>query len=102
MISTTGEDQTCMTWTAPLHSDAFEMVQEVSRHRLAVTCVDWQVMKPGLGSVLACCSDDKVVRAFKFEPETRVCEVFVEFDFSFLNEFFTLTYMCLEKVVSCK
>ena len=99
LVATTSEDQTCKTWSLAANSASFSPLQEVSKHQLAATCVDWQVMKPGLGSVVACCSDDKLARAFRFSPEDQQCTLLAEVDFSFLHEFFTLTYLALEKVV---
>lgn len=63
-----------------------------------MTCVDWQLMHPDLGNVIGCCSDDKRIRAFRFDPEQMTFEKILEFDFSFIPEFFTLTYMALDKV----
>ncbi len=100
LVATTSEDQTCKIWSLTNNSTDFNCLQEVSKHRLAATCVDWQVMKPGLGNVLACCSDDKIARAFSFNAEDKKCTLIAEVDFSFLNEFFTLTYLALERVVS--
>mgnify|MGYP000393768503 CR=1 FL=1 len=54
-------------------------------------------MGPSLGNIVACCSDDKVIRAFKYDISTGKAELHSQFDFSFLNEFFTLTYMALER-----
>lgn len=100
LIATTSEDQSCKIWRINFQSNEYEMITELCKHDLAVTCVDWQLMHPDLGNVVGCCSDDKRIRAFKFDLSTQTFEKIMEFDFSFIPEFFTLTYMALEKVNS--
>ena len=102
MLATTSEDQSCKVWKINFESNGYELITELCKHDLAVTCVDWQLMHPALGNVVACCSDDKKIRAFKFHPDSQQFTKISEFDFSFIPEFFTLTYMALEKVSVCK
>ena len=54
-------------------------------------------MHPSLGNIVACCSDDKRIKAFKYDKSTVQFSSITDFDFSFIPEFFTLTYMALEK-----
>lgn len=97
LVATTSEDQTCKIWLIKPHSTEFTLIKEIAKHDLAVTCVDWQLMHPELGNVVACCSDDKRIRAFRFTPGSMQFEKIVDFSFSFVPEFFTLTYMALEQ-----
>lgn len=97
LVATTSEDQTCKIWLLKPQSTEYTLIKEISKHKLAVTCVDWQIMHPDLGNIVACCSDDKRIRAFKFTPSSMEFEKIVDFDFSFIPEFFTLTYMALEQ-----
>lgn len=98
MLATTSEDQSCKVWKINFQTNEYQLISEICKHDLAVTCVDWQLMHPELGNVIACCSDDKKFRAFRFEPSAMAFEKIAEFDFSFIPEFFTLTYMGLERV----
>lgn len=96
MIATTSEDQTCKLWRIIHHTNQYELVSEISKHSLAVTSVDWQLMSPELGNVVACCSDDQVFRAFRYTDDKHI-DLISELNFSYLKEFFTLTYLGLEK-----
>lgn len=97
MICTTSEDQTAKIWSI-LSPHKPHLIQELKRHKLAITSVDWKKMK-NLGKVLAVCSDDKIIRVYKEETGSNEYKIFCELDISFIQGFFTLTYLSLENVI---
>lgn len=109
-IITCSEDQTSVIWQLgyPENRDDSNQKlhvlnkQQLKKHNLAVTSVDWKVMCSKLGSheqtYVADCSDDKVINVYKFSNKENIndYESVVSLDMSFKNEWFTLTYLCLE------
>jgi len=93
MFASCSEDQCCKIW---------EMTQRkpkelaiLTGHTKAVTCVDWQETE--LGFILATCSDDRTMRIYEWIEEKREMQFKMEIVIDFVKEWFTLTYMGLEK-----
>ena len=91
MFATCSEDQTCKIWemgqTKPTELGILK------GHTKAITCVDWQ--ETAIGFTFATCSDDRSIRIYEWkEGKMELVEVVV---IDFVKEWFTLTYMALEK-----
>ncbi len=85
------EDQTALIWSFSEGKPTIR--QKLSGHTKAVTSVDWQIME--IGEILATCSDDRKIRIYELKGKNF--ELREEVYIDFVKEWFTLTYIALEK-----
>lgn len=96
-MCTSSEDQTIRVWNINYSDDKYaeKLIKVIKDNKLAVTCLDWNIMKLAEQNkeVLISCSDDKTVNIYDtMDNFNNIYKI----DFSKnINGFFTLTYISL-------
>ena len=70
------------------------LITELKGHTLAVTSVDWKLMKDGREYFVSC-SDDDFVRVY--DPKEDRFDLLFTLNTKFIKDWHTLTYLSLEE-----
>mmetsp|Transcript_10610 Transcript_10610/g.15935 ORF Transcript_10610/g.15935 Transcript_10610/m.15935 type:complete len:227 (+) Transcript_10610:3-683(+) len=100
-LATASEDQCTKIWDT--HHE-YKLVQTLTGHSTAVTCIDWTLLRDGGEELFATCADDRTVMIWK--PQKKTINKSEELEWTLLHTFdatsnvlgwFTFTYLRFQR-----